>query len=68
MRDGESQHGDPVTDFGTLPMDDIRTALANRTTHPDRDDSGGPTFDPTRTDPYEGQFSVRVRVTRRAAA
>ncbi len=54
--------GAPVTDFGSLPMDAIRTELADRATHPDRDDTGGPTFDPAATDPYEGQFTVRLTV------
>ena len=62
VRTGESEDGDPVTDFGALPMDEVRTALANRTTRPDRDDPGGPTFDTTATDPYEGQFTVRLTV------
>ena len=47
-------------------MDQIREALANRTTFPDRDDSGGPTFDVTdpKLDPYQGQFTVRLTVTK----
>ena len=53
----------PVTDFGPLDLDAVRAALAARTTHEDRDDVAGPTFDPTRTDPYEGQFTVRLVVT-----
>jgi hypothetical protein len=53
----------PVTDFGTVDLDAVRAALAARVTRPDRDDPAGPTLDPTRTDPYEGQVTVRLTVT-----
>jgi hypothetical protein len=60
-----SSTGATVTDFGSLPMDDIRTALANRATFPDRDDPGGPTFNPAPgLDPYQGQFTVRLTVAK----
>ncbi len=54
-----------VTDFGTLPLDEIRAKLAARNTFRDRDDPAGPTLDKTdpKLDPYRGQFTVRLRVT-----
>ncbi|HEX8105122.1 MAG TPA: S8 family serine peptidase [Solirubrobacteraceae bacterium] len=53
-----------VTDFGTLPLAEIRAALAARTTFGDRDDTGGPSLDKSPgKDPYQGQFSVRLQVT-----
>ncbi|CAA9504189.1 MAG: hypothetical protein AVDCRST_MAG85-1951 [uncultured Solirubrobacteraceae bacterium] len=51
-----------VTNFGSLKLAEVRAALAARTTHEDRDDPAGPTFDKTRTDPFEGQFTVRLTV------
>ncbi len=60
--------GTQVTDFGALPLDDIRDELAAReqlpTGHPDRDDSGGPTLNTTdpELDPFRGQFTVRLVV------
>ncbi len=53
----------PVTDFGTVDLAAVRAELAARASHPDRDDPAGPTFDPTREDPYKGQFTVRLTVT-----
>ena len=61
--------GTQVTDFGSLPLADIRGELAAReqlpTGHPDRDDSGGPTLNTTdpKLDPFRGQFTVRLVVT-----
>ncbi len=62
VRTGSST-GAAVSDFGTLPLAQIRAQLAARATRPDRDDPAGPRLDPTRTDPYEGQFTVRLVVT-----
>ncbi len=63
VREGSS--ASRVEDFGTLPLDDIRAALAARTEHPDRDDPAGPVLDITdpRLDPFGGQFTVRLVVT-----
>ena len=60
-----SSNGPAVTDFGTIPLDDIRAELAARTTFPDRDDPGGPVFDDTdpKLDPYQGQFTIRLVAT-----
>ena len=47
VRSGSSS-GPPVTNFGTVPLDQVRAALASRATRPDRDDPAGPTLDPLR--------------------
>ena len=60
---GGSSDGAPVNDFGTLDLNEVRVALAARATHRDRDDPAGPVLDPTETDPYEGQFALRLTVT-----
>ncbi len=61
VREGTSSS--TVEDFGTIPLDQVRAALAARTTFEDRDDPGGPVLDKTRTDPYQGQFAIRLTVT-----
>jgi hypothetical protein len=67
VEDAGSGKGPPasVTDFGDVDLNAVRAALAARTPAQRRDmnDPAGPTFDPTRTDPFEGQFTVRLTVT-----
>jgi hypothetical protein len=62
---GQRQGTGSVTDFGDVDLNAVRAALAARTPAQRRDmnDPAGPTFDPTRTDPFEGQFTVRLTVT-----
>jgi hypothetical protein len=57
----EERASSPVTDFGTIDLNAVRASLP---AGPSRDatDPAGPTFDPTRTDPYKGQFTVRLVV------
>ena len=54
-----------VSDFGTLPLAQIRDMLYSPASPTeDRDDPGGPSLDKSPGgDPYQGQFSVRLRVT-----
>ena len=57
--------GAAVTRFGALPMDQIRAAMRSRTLASRRDcvDTGGPTLPCATSDPYDGQFAVRLTVT-----
>ena len=55
--------GAAVTNFGTLDLNAIRTAVAANA-HPDCLDPAGPTLNCTPSeDPYQGQFTVRLVVT-----
>ncbi len=71
VRQGTSG-GPAVTDFGTLPLAEIRQQVLDRqrsdntaAAHPDRDDPAGPVLDKTdpKLDPFQGQFTIRLVVT-----
>jgi hypothetical protein len=65
LRTGSSPTGQAVTDFGALPLAQIRAALAARNTFQDRDDPAGPLLDKSsrKLDPFQGQFTVQLTVT-----
>ncbi|MEA2479190.1 MAG: hypothetical protein QOJ07_1112 [Thermoleophilaceae bacterium] len=52
--------GAAVTSFGSIDLNAVRAALASYTRP---NDPGMPTFAPGGTDPYKGQFAVRLTVT-----
>lgn len=49
----------PVTNFGTIDMNDVRAAIA---ASPPPADPGGPTFSSTSTNPLKNEFTVRLVV------
>jgi hypothetical protein len=57
--DEGSSGGDPVTDFGAIDLDDVRSALASFTPPPD---PGGPSFSAVSENPLANEFTVRVIV------
>ena len=50
----------PVTSFGTIDLNQVRSELASFTVPAD---PGGPVFSPTSRNPYQDQFAVRLTVT-----
>jgi hypothetical protein len=56
---GSGSSASTVTDFGSIDLTAVRAALASYTPPLD---PGGPTFSPTATNPYAGQFSVQLEV------
>ncbi len=63
----EADADSPVTDFGTIDLNAVRASLPAGPSA-DAADPAGPTLDPSRTDPYKGQFTVRLVVDDRDAA
>src|SRR3954454_2257163 len=63
--DADKDATGPVTDLGTINLDDVRTQLASYTPPPD---PAGPTFSPTSPNPFKQQFTVRLTVTEPQAA
>ncbi len=56
----EGDASDTVTDFGDIDLAAVRDALA---TYGIPYDTGGPVFSPTSTNPFTGEFAVRLVVT-----
>src|SRR5205823_6926477 len=50
----------PITNFGTINLAQVRSAMANFNVPPD---PGGPVFSASSRNPYKDQFAVRVTVT-----
>ncbi|MBV9212534.1 MAG: hypothetical protein JOZ25_02695 [Actinobacteria bacterium] len=50
----------PISSFGTIDLNAVRSALASFHVPPD---PGGPVFSPTTRNPYQDQFTVRLIVT-----
>jgi Subtilase family len=57
VRSGDASQ--PVTDLGSINLDQVRAALASYTPPPD---AGGPTFAPGEPNPYQYEFTVRLVV------
>jgi subtilase family protein len=57
---GQGDSSGTVTDFGSIDMSAVRTALATYTPPPD---TGGPTFSSNSPNPYKNEFTVRLVVT-----
>src|SRR5207249_2101600 len=58
VREGDSSG--TVTDFGSLDLNEIRTALATYVSPPD---SGGPTFAAGQPNPFQHEFTVQLEVS-----
>jgi hypothetical protein len=57
---GEGDSSTEVTEFGSVDLDEVRTALAAYTPPPD---SGGPTLSTLSANPFKDEFTVRLTVT-----
>jgi hypothetical protein len=57
---GQGNSSSTVTDFGSVDLNAVRTALASYTPPPD---TGGPTFSSVSPNPYKNEFTVRLVVT-----
>ncbi len=58
MREGDSSG--TVTDFGSIDLEAVRTALASYVVPPD---AGGPTFAAGAANPFQKQFTVQLEVS-----
>ncbi|MEA2153573.1 MAG: cell wall-associated protease, partial [Solirubrobacteraceae bacterium] len=58
VREGDS--GGSVTDFGSIDLNAVRTALASYVVPPD---AGGPTFAAGAANPFQKQFTVQLEVS-----
>jgi hypothetical protein len=57
---GEGNSSSTVTNFGSVDLNAVRTALMSYTPPPD---TGGPTFSSASPNPYKNEFTVRLVVT-----